>query len=116
MSTREIRSLRRRLSVLRAEAVGKGVPADLAEAAMVATLEWGVRQPAAISAVRAGAYFWTVVRKRAFSRTNGHRGLRNRFIVASAIEDMRSAGIAEDRIRDEVRRCYGVEIGAGIAA
>jgi hypothetical protein len=103
----DLRALVRRLS---ADAAGThGVPASVADRASAATLSRFAGLPPA-SATRVSSYYWGVVRGTAL-RSRGDSGtLRARYLAASLVEDLLSAGHPRERVREEVARRFGASI------
>ena len=97
-----------RLAQLRTESVRKGVPEDVTMAAATAARRWA-RSQSAVSARRLRDYYWATVRRLAFAESTGAKALRQRFVIASMVQDLRSVGFDEARIREEVERYFGAE-------
>jgi hypothetical protein len=103
----DLRELVRRLSADAADT--HGVPACVADRASAATLRRFAGLPPA-SAMRVGSYYWAVVRGTAL-RSRGDAGtLRARYLAASLVEDLLSAGHPRERVREEVARRFGASI------
>jgi len=96
---------------LRAEARDAQVPESLIDLAQRVVGEAAERWPersAEARSRRATAFFWGVVRRRAFST---HRreaaGFRRRLVAATLVADLRSAGWEDPRIYGELVSTYG---------
>jgi hypothetical protein len=56
---------------------------------------------------RAHAYFWAVVRRRGIeSRSREHQAFRQRYFVASVVDDLRRCGRSSEQIRAEMAEQY----------
>lgn len=95
------------VAALREDACRKRVPEGIVVTAADATTDW-MRRARTHSRRRAHDYFWTVVRRQAFSCSE-HADLRRRFVIASMVADMRAVGISESLIEREVVASYGAE-------
>jgi hypothetical protein len=109
----DLHALVRRISTDAAEA--HGVPAGVAARATAATLRKFAGLPGA-PARRVSSYYWGVVRGAAL-RSRGDAGtLRARYLAASLVEDLLSAGHPRERVREEVARRFGASIPPEVLA
>lgn len=83
------------------------IPADVASRAARLT----VRNLAPSGSVstremrRIEAYFWAVVRRSA-ARRDADAVLSGRYLIASVVSDLRSGGLSDGRILDELESCW----------
>lgn len=91
-----------------------GVPQGVAGAAVSITArKFGVASTwDADARRRAQAYFWGVVRRRAFGAGPDVAALRERYVAATVAADMLEGGHAAERVREEMVSRFGVDAGS----
>ena len=92
------------MRTLAADATASGVPGPVADEARQAVAR-RFRDAQRLSAPRAEAYFWGVIRRRALS--GGVPVMRQQLLLTSFVEELTAAGHAPSRVYEELRRVYG---------